>query len=150
MIFFLKRKGKKPSLPQKFIFKDGQSFFEYQCKFGHTEIVPNTGMIALVLNASKEFGVKDPVSFHPDKGQLAVIRVISEDGGFRVFASTPSNKGARLVPGDVVIWVPAIYSDEVGAGMSDRRTGWIGMIRAKVAPEISLADSDFSILCRYD
>jgi hypothetical protein len=76
--------------------------------------------------------------------------VISEDGGFRVFASTPSNKGARLVPGDVVIWVPAIYSDEVGAGMSDRRTGWIGMIRAKVAPEISLADSDFSILCRYD
>ncbi len=107
-------------------------------------------MIALVVDARKELGAEDPVTYNPKKGQLAVLRVISDDGGFRVFASTPSAKGDRLTPGDIVIWVPTVYSKEVGAGMEDRRTGWIGMIRAKVAPEIRLDSSEFRILSHYN
>ena len=141
---------RRQSAPPPLVFKDGQAFFEYQCRFGCTSVVPNTGMIALVVDARKELGAEDPVTYNPKKGQLAVLRVISDDGGFRVFASTPSAKGDRLTPGDIVIWVPTVYSKEVGAGMEDRRTGWIGMIRAKVAPEIRLDSSEFRILSHYN
>jgi hypothetical protein len=150
-MIFSKRK-KAQSLPETLFFKAGQSFFDYQCKFGCTEIKPNTSMVGLVLDARKEYGVADAVSVHHEDGhQLAALSVISSDGGFRVFAQTlPHSGGEKLVPGDVVLWVPRNYNREMGSKTADPRTGWIGEIRAKVAPEISTIDPNFKVICRYD
>jgi hypothetical protein len=66
------------------------------------------------------------------------------------FATTPSAKGEKLRPSDVVLWVPHEYSKEVGDQMSDTRPGWVGLIRAKIKPEINPANPSFVVGCRYD
>lgn len=62
--------------------KSGTAFFEYQCKFGETEIRPNHGVVAVVLDSSKEFGTANAVKIEPDGIQVAALRVASRDGGF--------------------------------------------------------------------
>ena len=106
--------------------------------------------MALVVDARKEFGVATAVAVREDGTQTATLRVVSPDGGFRVFASTPSGKGDRLKAGDVVLWVPFVFKDEIGSKTEDRRTGWIGLIRAKVKPEIDMSKPDFKIECDFD
>ncbi|GEM_PF-6181923 len=94
------------SLPRKLFFKSGNDFFEYQCKFGNTEIRENLAVVALVVDAQRELGTLSPIAVQSDGTQKPVLRVVSPDGGFRVFASTPSGKGDRLQPGDVVLIRP--------------------------------------------
>jgi hypothetical protein len=101
------------------------------CKYGHAEIELNKGILAIVLDAKKEFGTPEPVKLEPDGTQTAVLRVVSEDGGFVVTSKT-LGRGPRLSPDDAVIWVPDAFSDEVARLSSDRRFGWVGLIRAKV------------------
>jgi len=147
--FGKKSKGRHDN-SQSLYFKSGRDFFEYQCKYGVTEIEKNVAIAALVLDAQEQFGAPTPVSRNKDGSQLAALTVASEDGGFMVFADTPSRVGDELRPDDCVLWVPSIYSQEVGAGMSDPRSGWIGLIRAKIEPKIDLKNPSFSIICRYD
>ena len=143
-------KSKKPSgLPQKLPFKSGADFLEYQCKFGHTKIVPKQGIVALVLDSQKEFGTAEAVTVDANGVQTATLKVASDDGGFIVSSQTPSGKGDRLKPGDVVIWVPLQHTGDAVPEGVDRRFGWVGFIVAKVAPEIDMAKPDFDILCRY-
>jgi hypothetical protein len=144
------RKSTAPPRPATLHFKSGAVFFEHQCKFGHTTIEPGTGVIALVLDAQKEFGTTTAVSIGADGAQLAALKVASDDGGFLVFAKTPSEKGDKLQADDLVLWVPSIYSEEVGHKVTDRRTGWVGLIRAKIKPEIQTDDPSFVFVCRYD
>ena len=67
-----------------------------------------------------------------------------------MIAQTATGKGDRLKPDDVVIWVPIQHvGDTIPEGM-DRRFGWVGLIVAKVAPEIDTARPNFNILCRFD
>lgn len=141
---------KKQELPENLIFKDGRGFFEYQCKFGHTEIIPKQGIIALVLDSSKEFGTANPVKIEEDGTQIVALRVVSDDGGFTVISRTASGKGARLVSDDIVIWVPIMHSPEIVPPEVDKRFGWTGFVVARVAPEIDLASDNFNLTSRYD
>jgi hypothetical protein len=140
---------KKP-VSKKVIYKSGRDFFESQCEFGHTTIEQNTAIVAIVLDAKKEFGLPTSVWKDADGLQSAILRIASDEGGFTAFSKTASAKGDRLKPDDVVLWVPSVYVEEIGKQMPDSRSGWVGLIRAKIKPEIDLAESSFSIACRYD
>ncbi len=137
------------NLPQKLVYKSGQAFLKYQCKFGHTKIEPNQEIIALVVDSAKEFGVAESVQIEADGRQMAMLKVASVDGGFFVPAYTPTGNGDRLKPDDVVIWVPHEYVKPT-VDQLDPRIGWVGFIVAKVKPEIDLAKDSFDIVCRYD
>lgn len=134
------------------VFKGGQEFLEYQCKFGLTSIEKGTAIVGLVLDAAKEYGVPVAVKVEEDGSQLAMIRVASDDGGFVVPAKTPT-RGDKLEAGDLVMWVPMAFSEEVGSKMQERRFGWIGLIRAKLAPEIDpnpgAKTNGFKVICKY-
>lgn len=147
---FGKKKSRHQQMPEVLYFKDSGGFFESQCKYGDTEIRQNVGIIAIVLNAQKEFGTQAAIKIEDDGRQLAMIRVASDDGGFVVPATTPSSKGDRLTPGDLVLWVPTVYDEEIGTKMGDKRAGWFGMIRARVAPEHNTITNAFRILCHYE
>jgi len=113
----------RQQLPPVLYFKSGAAFLEYQCKYGHTEIVENTAIIALVLDARKELGRWSAVLIGEDGSQAALLRVASDDGGFIVSATTPSADGEKLSPDDVVIWVPMRFVSEIANHFSDRREG---------------------------
>ena len=130
-------------------FKDGASFFEYQCKYGHTKIENNTAIAALILDSKKEFGTQDSIKIKPSGAQLATLKVASEDGGFVTISETPSSAGERLQPGDIVLWVPHTFSEKIAKQLGDHRRGWVGLIRAKVVPEIDPTNPSFSIVCHY-
>jgi hypothetical protein len=132
-----------------FCFNDPEAFFRLQCKYGHVDIQVGTGQIAIVLDAAKMFGVPVPVKIKPDGSQEALLKVVSEDGGFVVMAKT-LGKGDRLVPGDIVMWVPVSYSNIVASVGEDKRFGWVGLIRAKVDWQWSDPQKNFSdFICRY-
>jgi hypothetical protein len=146
--------SKKPE-PPTFVFDDSDagraSFFRLQCKYGDTKIETGKGMIAIVLDPRKEFPeIKVPIKIDPDGKQIALIKVISEDGGFIVTASTPSSKGDRLAPGDVVAWVPFAYHNVESLGPAGKRIGWVGLIRAKVKWMEAGTSGPFDVICRYD
>jgi len=147
---FGKKNKRQPDNSQSLYFKSGRGLFEYQCKYGVTVIEKNIAIVGLVLNAQEKYGAPTPVSRNKDGIQLAALMIASEDGGFMVLAETPSRAGDDLRPDDCVLWVPSIYNQEVGASMSDPRSGWIGFIRAKIEPKIDLKSPSFSIICRYD
>jgi hypothetical protein len=151
MLEFLRRKKPKPDSLPIIYYKNGEAFFQSQCEFGHTVLVKNTAVVALVLlDAEREFGTSTPISIGQDGSQLAALRVASEDAGFLVFATPPSAEGEKLQPGDVVLWVPYEYRKEAGDHTSDKRSGWVGLIRAKIKPEINPANPSFVVACRYD
>jgi hypothetical protein len=149
MVWPFSREPKQAELPRKLIYKSGQAFFEYQCKYGHTEIKPKHGIAALVLDPREEFGWTSSTKVQNDGSQEALLKVASEDGGFMVFATTPSGKGDPLEPGDVVIWVPQLYVMEAAIERADPRIGWVGFIVAKVKPEIGLDNYKPDFLCVY-
>ncbi len=110
------------------------AFFQLQCKYGDINIEKGKGTIAMVLYPRDEFPeFPHPVKILADGRQLALLKIISEDGGFRVMAMTPTDKGDRLVPGDVVAWIPFAYQgmEQLSDG-DDKRLGWVGTIRGKV------------------
>lgn len=132
----------------KLIFKSGAEFFDYQCKFGHTDIVPSRGIVALVLDARSEFGASVAVKSRGDGIQTVALRIASDDGGFLVTSET-AGPGQSLLPGDVVIWVPFQYMPKVGAAFGDDRSGWVGLTVAILAAEIDPNISDFTLLGRF-
>jgi hypothetical protein len=56
----------------------------FQCEVGHTEIIPGQGIIAVVLDPTKEVGTTNPIKVEPDGSQIALIKVASPEGGFVV------------------------------------------------------------------
>ncbi len=144
---FDKRQSQKPAT---FVFTDPEAFFRMQCKYGDTDIQAGKGIAAIVLDAKKEFGTAIAVGRDSDGRQLAVLRIASPDGGFIVSACTPSSEGESLLPDDIVLWVPSPHSSEVAEGFGDSRSGWIGLIRAKVALDMEPFDNSFRLICRYD
>lgn len=146
--FSKKKKEQSPVL----VFKSGEAFLEFQCKYGHTEIIPGQGVVAYVIDAAKEFGVQNAVRRQPNGTQLAMLKVASEDGGFLVASTTATGMGDDLKAGDYVIWVPAQYNSPMVNAVNevDPRFGWIGFIVAKIKPEIDPSAGNFTILSRYD
>jgi hypothetical protein len=132
------------------VFKSSATFFEYQCKYGLTDIREDVAVAALVLDAQRLFGWDEPVGRASDGSQFAVLRVASRDGGFEVAARTPSQTGEPIHPDDLVLWVPAGYCAEVASAFLDQRSSWIGFIRAKVLPEFDVTNPRWVVTCRYD
>ena len=127
-----------------------QGFFEMQCKYGDTKVEPKKALVAIVLDSKREFGTGVSVKQEPDGTQLATIKVVSEGGGFKVPAKTPTSKGDRLKPDDIVLWVPVHYDQDLASRSGNRMFGWIGFIVAKVKPEWDFDAQEFQFLCRYD
>jgi hypothetical protein len=119
-----------------------------------TEIKPNQGIIAVIIDSKKEFGTQESVKTRADGVQFAMIKVASKDGGFIVPALTLTNGGEKLEAGDVIIWVPKTYDKSLAEKLDnqkmDKRVGWIGFIAAKIAPEIDIFRNQLTIICRYD
>ncbi|WP_296707510.1 hypothetical protein [Rhodoblastus sp.] len=137
----------KPS-QSVFVFTEDETgrkaFFTLQCKYGDNKIEPNKGIVAMVLDAEREFDAPTPVKVEADGKQTAVLRVASRDGGFVVLAKT-SGRGELLRPGDFVIWVPRNYSNDVAETSNDARFGWVGSIPAKIKTQ----GPPFENICRY-
>lgn len=121
------------SIPLKF--KSAKDFFEYSCQYGRTEVKANRGLVAIILDARSEYGTSEAVRTDANGHQWATICVASKDGGFRIPAATP-NPGEPLVPNDLVIWFPMSHSLRIAWGFKSWRSGWVGPIVAKIAPEL--------------
>ena len=144
-LFGRKKDGQLPILK----FKNGEAFFEYHCKFMNTRIQPGSPLAALVLDAEKTFGLPVPVRVGEDGVQTAMLKVASDDGGFTVVAQTVSGKGVRLKPGDVVAWLPGQHVPKLAEAADDERFGWVGLIVAKIAPEIDENTQQMKVLSNY-
>ena len=145
MIWPFSRKVAKPetqSLPRILYFKSGEAFFEMQCKYGLTAIERGTACVGLVVDA---YGLVPPVKTRDDGIQVTTLKIAREDGGFVTLATTFA-PGSPLAVGDVVLWVPY----EFVPGRDDKDKGWVGFIRAKIAPEINTETAEFKIIGRYD
>lgn len=117
------------------IFKDGLSAFQYACKHMNCSVEHNHPMLAIVLDARSEFGTSEAVNLKPDGIQIAVLRVASDDDGFRVIAGTAGRTGPELIPGDLVVWLPRQFDEKMGKAADDERFGWIGLITGTLEPE---------------
>ena len=142
-------KSSRSSSPlPKLIFKSPEAFFEYQCKYGCTDIRENQGIVALVDTGAAESITEANRSKEGEK-QTVSLRVAASDGGFQVLAQ-PFSDGPLLRTGDCVIWVPLQYVEAMSVLTGDPRSGWMGFIVAKIAPEIDPSKDSFEILHRYD
>ncbi|ELB7713596.1 hypothetical protein RH756_000714 [Salmonella enterica] len=116
-------------------FKDNESAFDYACKYCTTDISERQGLIALVIT-----------DLEPDDDGNAIyaVKISSDDGGFIVPAIFMKNKSdvgtSPLIKGDLVIWVPSQYSDEMANTLGDKRKGWMGYLAAKAEPKLSLSE----------
>jgi hypothetical protein len=142
-----KNKEKQPELPI-LPFKTEQGFFDYWCKYGDNRLEVDRPILAMVLDSREIAGTIDAVKTSPEGYQSAMIRVASDDGGFEAFAQT-SGQGEPLEPGDLVMWLPGQYMAKLGATCADPRTGWIGLIIAKVAAELDPNTNQFRPICVY-
>ena len=125
-------------------------FFEMICKFGVTDIVPGRGIISMVLDNRNVLGTDSPIEVMADGVQEASLLVASEDGGFIVVSKTPTGKGDRLKPDDIVIWVPHERASVGDDHPLDSRSAWLGLIMAKVNPRIDPNNpNEFDIACKY-
>ena len=142
--------NRKPraSLPA-LVFKTGEGFVDHHCKYMITCIEVGTPLASVVLDATVIFGTSVPVKIDANGIQTATLRVASDDGGFVVIAQTASAGGAALNPGDVVAWVPGQHLPQIAEASGDDRSGWIGLIVAKIAPEIDLSSNEMTVLSRY-
>ncbi len=142
------KRKRDPALPN-LVYKSSEAFFEMQCKYGHTELEEGSGVVAIILDAMQEFGTSVAVKIQPSGNQLATIKVASEDGGFVTFAETLSTGGDRLKPGDLVVWVPGTYMDELTQTVVDPRSAWMGLIIAKIAAESDPNTNELKVICQY-
>jgi hypothetical protein len=131
------------------VFKTGEAFVEYHCKYMATRLEVGSPLAALVLDATQMFGVAVPVRTDANGIQTATLRVASDDGGFVVIAQTASAGGDALMPGDVVAWVPGQHLPQIAKASGDERSGWVGLIIAKIAPEIDMTKQEMTVICRY-
>jgi len=122
-------------------FKDNESAFEYACKYCTTDIAERQGLLALVITDQEPDG---------DGNAIYAVKVSSDDGGFivpAIFMAAQADSGA-LEKGDLVIWVPSQYSDEMAKTLGDPRKGWMGYLAAKAEPKLTQSDG-WGIQVRY-
>lgn len=149
---FSKKRKSPTGFPGEVPYKSPETFFEMQCKYGHTDIVPEQGVVAMVLDSSKEFGTPDAVKIESDGRQKVTLKVASDDGGFITISETPKAGGDRLKPGDIVVWLPMAHSKEIADQLGreiDKRFAWVGFVIAKIAP-VMTSNNELKVICRYD
>lgn len=145
MGWFGRKKNKLPVLR----FKSGEDFINYHCSYMNTRLQPGSPLAAVVIDAREQFGRSMAVKIEDNGIQTAMLRVASDDGGFTVMAQTASDKGDKLKPGDAVAWIPSMHMPEIAKAATDERFGWMGLIVAKIAPEIDENTKEMSVLSGY-
>ena len=96
------------------------------------------GIVVLVLNARKRLGATRSIPRSDKRRQNPYIRVASADGGFKTLAPAASDHGPELHAGDLVMCVPESFSEEIGRQHKQMRTGWQGMIQARINLTVSV------------
>jgi len=114
--------------PIKIVYKSNEAAFLIACKYHECEILIGMALPALVIDARNISNALDAVKKGEDGIQTAVLKVASEDGGFKVLAQTIGPNGPNLLPGDFVAWEPYSYLEKLGKDAEDSRTGWVGLI----------------------
>ena len=142
--FTRKPKATKPVLNVK----SAGDLIDYNCEYMTTKLQPGYPLAAEVLDAATMFGTSVAVKVDERGIQTATLRVASDDGGFTVIATT-QNSGDLLEVGDAVAWVPGVFMQKLADASPDRRTGWVGLIVAKIAPEIDMNMDAMTILHDY-
>lgn len=117
-------------------FKNNQLAFEYVCKYMDCTLQSEKPLPALVAQANEFAGIEFPVQKDENGIQTVLLKVASDDGGFFVMAKTPKPIPFDLESGDFVAWQPLQYKGEVVKNTEDKRIGWIGLIVAKLKPDL--------------
>ena len=149
MVWPFPKKCHRQACSDSELFKNGVSFFKFQCKFGDIDIVSMQDIVALNLDSSKEFGTEHTVKLGPDGRHIATLKLASSDRGFLVMAQTNSGKGDRLKPDEIVIWLPVSHIKEIVRNRVDDRSGSTSLIVGKVTPEFSLVHPNFEFTGKY-
>jgi hypothetical protein len=121
-------------------FKSGEAAFESACKYSECVLGEGYNLIAIVVDTRHIVGGEAAVKTLPNGNQLAMLKVSSADGGFMVMSETLYASGPKLEPGDLVSWRIGRYSSDVAEIYGDKRSGWVGIIVAKIKPEYSIKD----------
>lgn len=129
---------KEAADPEEMKFKSNEAALEYCCRFMDTRLKKDASIAALVLDAKEHLGANQSIPYTKDGLQQAYIRVASDDGGFQTVAAARSSDGPRLKVGDLVMWIPMKYSEEIGRKYKESRIGWVGQIAARIRPTVSI------------
>lgn len=146
-MFSISEKAKQPL--KTLHFKTNQEFFDYQCQYGVTDIQPNRGIVAIVIDAVAEFGAQASVHYSEEGISRAILRVASTDGGFIAVAETAGPSDKPLKPGDLVVWVPIERQQFLENAVGDERTAWLGLILAEINPVIDPATGTLDVARRF-
>jgi rubrerythrin len=125
---------------QVLFFKSSESAFEAACKYGGCDLKEGAVLVAIVLDTRKIIGGDVAVKTLDDGRQRVSLMVSAADGGFSVIADTLSPYGPKLEPGNLVSWRIGGYSKEAAEVCGDQRSGWVGLVTAKLKPEYSVKD----------
>ena len=134
------KKKKESTLPEVLYFKDEHAAFDTACKFFDNTIKEGTVLAAVVVHPPGIPNTMKSVKIEEDGVQLAFLKVVGENGGFSVTAQTAGATGPYLNAGDLVAWQPLQYSAELAKIFGDERSGWVGLIVAKLKPEFKVGN----------
>lgn len=137
----------RPINDQPLIFKTNSDAFNYICKYMDNTLKKDAIIPALVMDSKEFAGTEVSVKKDNQGIQTALLKVASDDGGFLVLAQTPNAGEPDLIPGNLVGWHAFEYSKEI-AKAGDERSGWVGFIVAKLAPELDIK-SGWKITNKY-
>lgn len=144
MPFGFGRRGRKKETLPDLHFKGNREAFEYACQYMSGEIREKQALAALVVDGSnfqdavqvliQQFEAKS------DENIFDTYRVkVSGDGSGFDAPALCYKKGATIVPGDLVYWVP-MQRDPMLQMLGDGPSDWIGGIVAKLTPTLSMQD----------
>lgn len=146
---FGKRKAVVNQIPQILYFTSNFHAFDYACEWLRNEVRERQTLVALVLDPADEGEVLSTqlsdMNRIDNKYRFFLVRVASDDGGFRCIGSS-DNKKATITPGDFVLWVPVVNDPTLGIVTDDPRSSWIGRIIAKLSPAYSIKRNSFATL----
>lgn len=117
------------------VFKSTLEAFAQACADSADGIEAEQPLIAIVLDAEKEFGADEPITLEEDGCARLTLRVAAKDGGFIALSKTTYAARKPLSVGDLVCWVPLKHDSELAKQANDLRFGWIGLVFATLEPE---------------
>ena len=116
------------------VFKSGAAAHAHACKYMDCTLQEGSNLLAVVTDCREQLGTQDAVRVQDDGNQLAVLCVVSNDGGFLVLATTSGPKGPALRPGQLVVWRAMSHQARLQT-TDDERSGWMGLIVGTLQPE---------------
>ncbi len=117
---------------QRVQFASAELAFAYACDLFERQILPGTGLVALVQDARRA-GLTEPVMRSSGGFQYCLLLVASKARGFITLAHTIGSIGPTLAPGMLVGWrVRELVRDE----RPQPEIEWVGDIVSTLRPEL--------------